>query len=400
MSTLNNDHHIVLKEVLRRAGVGYRTLKKMLDDEHISVSLTTIGDLQRYNRVPRRFKTAAFEEFIRRQFAAEIADIGIEDIWAPYEGELTPVKTMSAVSPYEKLLKKILEEKAMLNQEVLAYFKLTKNPFLPLITKESEIYLSTWHLYALDMLRETAANGGFSIITGQVGSGKTTVLLKFLEENRTRLHHQIIRSEAGDKRNLQPRTILEACVYDMTNDRPKQGIEALTRQVRKLLLARAANNERVMLIIDEAHDMPVATIKFLKRLWEMENGLQRLIGIALIGQNELEETMYGKGAMELREVTARAVHAKLSALGEQAANYILHRVKSAGGHIDKIITKDALDKLPAVLADKDRTGKLISAAYPLHTNRVMMGLMTYAYDNGFEVITPEVITGAGYGRGK
>ena len=284
----------------------------------------------------------------------------------------------------------------MLKQDVLMHFGLMKNPFMPIISKESEIYMSSWHHYALDMMRETAATGGFCIITGQVGSGKTVTMNKFIEENRTKRKYHLIRSEAGDKRNLQPRTILEACVYDLSNDKPRRGIEALTRQVRQLLISRANNNTKVVLLIDEAHDMPIATIKFLKRLWEMDNGLQRLIGIILIGQNELEVTLYEKGAMELREVTARATNARLGALGDQVKDYINHRLKSAGAISGKIITKEALDLMPAVLADKDNFGQTLSLAYPLHTNSIMMELMEHAYQNGFSAIEPDTIRSAGY----
>ena len=90
---LDDNHPIVLNEIFRRAKGGYRTLQKTFAEEGITIALTAIGDMFRQNRIPKKlYKNNAFEEMIRRRFAAEIIDIGIDDIWAPYSGELTPAR--------------------------------------------------------------------------------------------------------------------------------------------------------------------------------------------------------------------------------------------------------------------------------------------------------------------
>ncbi len=300
----------------------------------------------------------------------------------------------------KKNLLKHVEEKHMLNvtnldREVLKHFNLPNDPFLPFITKESEIIMLPSHHYALDMMRASRDTGFFTIVTGEVGGGKSTVLGKFEAETNALNEYITIKVRSKDMERCNARDILMACVYDLSADKPKRNFETLTRQVEELLKKTHASGKRALLIVDEAQDLHTNTIKFLKRLWELRDGLTPLLGIVLIGQNELEHRLYRDNNLNLREVMQRTIHAPLEPINAELKNYINGKLKCVKGNIENVITADAIDHLASKLVITDRNGKKINKAYPLEINNRMKRLMSLAYDHGITIIDKNFINEVG-----
>lgn len=387
---------ILLKKVLDHSGIKPAAFAETFTKETgLRLSRTSCINMLDYGRELKR--AAGFKEVVINHVAEnypkalKAAKVEAEAIW---NIDPSVEETATDEDLFTKKLKELMEA-TMITKETMRHFGLKTSPFTLDIRKESDIYLSESHAYALSVIKEAAEYGGFAVVTGQVGSGKSTVLSKFLEENRIAEKYQIIFPEAIDKTKVNAKQILQACVFDMSSETPKGGMEALSRQVKNLLVKKCDNKERTVLIIEEAHDLPVNTLKYLKRLWEMKTGLQRLMGIILIGQNELETRLYGKANSEIREVTARTTHARVEPIQKEISEYIAHRARQAGGDINKIISRDAVEELAERLTIEDRNGKKQSAAYPLTVNNLMNRLMNEAYLQGEEIITKELVINAG-----
>ena len=167
--------------------------------------------------------------------------------------------------------------------------------------------------------------------------------------------------------------------------------ESLSRQVETLLKKHHDAGKRIILIIDEAQDLHNHTLKYLKRLWELRDGLTPLIGIILIGQIELATRLYSDNNLAVREVTARTIHAPLEPINESLKEYIAGKVKCVKGDASKLITDDAINELANILSIKDANGKVINKAYPLEVNNRIKRLMKQAYKQGVKVINKEFI---------
>ena len=211
---------------------------------------------------------------------------------------IEPKKINNLQEKLEQILKKIKSSggRTMINsiylsQDAKQHFKLKSDPFAPYLTKLSDIIMLQSHYYADEIMKTSAQAGLFAVITGEVGSGKTTVRDKFLEENKQGSRFIAIIPETKDAGFLTAKEIMDTIIYELSEEKPKRSMEALSRQVKKLLKQRQAAGEKCVLIIDEAQDLHTATLKYLKRLWEMRNGLTSLIGIVLIGQPELDKIM-------------------------------------------------------------------------------------------------------------
>lgn len=310
---------------------------------------------------------------------------------------IEPKKINNLYEKLEDILKKIKSSggrtmipSIYLSNEAKQHFKLKSDPFAPYLTKLSDIIMLQSHYYADEMLKTAANACMFVIITGEVGSGKTTVRDKFLEENKStnRFTPIIPESDAG---HLTAREILNAIVYELSGDTPKRNMEALAMQVKKLLKQRQKAGEKVVLIIDEAQDLHTQTLKYIKRLWEKKDGLTALLGIALIGQPEFATRLYGQSNAEIREVVARTTHIALEPINDELQAYLSHKIKQAGGNISNIITDDAVACLSEKLTLQDRNNKVQQIAYPLETGNIMKLLMNKAVMMGEELITKELV---------
>lgn len=363
------------------------TLKKLLDENNISSA-----------RFIKRFKEITAENMSKASLSLFLKD-GRELKKIP-DFKAKIAKTYNSLVKDNKSIKELFEieqqeenmlESINLTYDELKYFGLSRDPFLPFITKESEIVMLDSHHYALEMMRAARETGQFTVITSEVGGGKTTVLGKFEAETKSLSDCIIVKVRTRDMDRCTTKDILAACVFDLSDDKPKRGAESLSRQVETLLKKHHDAGKRIILIIDEAQDLHTHTLKYLKRLWELRDGLTPLIGIILIGQIELATRLYSDNNLAVREVTARTIHAPLEPINESLKEYITGKVKCVKGDASKLITDDAINELANILSIKDANGKVINKAYPLEVNNRIKRLMKQAYEQGVKVINKDFI---------
>ena len=219
----------------------------------------------------------------------------------------------------------------------LNFFRLQAKPFNP--TPDPEfLYLSPGHKQALgSIIYGVKAKKGFIAITGQVGLGKTTILRSFLAQvDQTNLRTIYLLNP-----NLSFSRVLKTLLQELGQE-PIQGDEAeIVEQLHMVLIEEYRKGKTVVLLIDEAQNMPVTTLEQLRMLSNLETPKDKLIQIVLLGQPELDALL---DRHELRQVRQRiAVQAMIRPLSkEESLQYIQHRLDRAGGMGNKFFTNSAL----------------------------------------------------------
>lgn len=297
----------------------------------------------------------------------------------------------------------MLLQNAALTPEARAHFGLPRNPFVDDVQSSADVFQSPSVRYVRAALMDCANNHGFCAVVGESGAGKST-LAEDLEE-RIRIEGrdvQVIRPyvlamEASDNKGktLKSSHIAEAIAYALDPQlKVKSSPEARFRQVHELLRASRRAGRRHLLLIEEAHCLPIATLKHLKRFLELKDGMQRLIGVALIGQPELRDRLGSQNA-EVREVMQRCEMIQLEPLDAELEAYLRHKFARFDLKLDDVMTPDSLDAIRARLINIPRGGKVTDAksiCYPLVVNNLVARAMNAATKAGWPVVDAQVIT--------
>ncbi|MEZ5549266.1 MAG: AAA family ATPase [Pseudomonadales bacterium] len=207
------------------------------------------------------------------------------------------------------------------------HFHLRKAPF-SIAPDPSFLYLSSSHREAMAHLRYGLSNGGFVLITGEVGTGKTTLLRNLLQETPPDLDVAFILNP-----RLTVRELLESLCDELgiSYDRSatgtvKQYIDVLNRH---LLKTHQAGRSTVV-IIDEAQNLSPAVLEQVRLLTNLETDERKLLRIILLGQPELADLL---GRQELRQLAQRiTARYHLGTLNrEDCRGYVMHRLSHVGG---------------------------------------------------------------------
>jgi general secretion pathway protein A len=222
----------------------------------------------------------------------------------------------------------------------LDFYNLKKHPFR--ITPDPEfLYLSPSHREALaTIIYGVDQRKGFVTITGEVGVGKTTILRSYIEglggKQRLRVIY-IFNADASFKSLLK--SVLEELGLEKTDDSFQ-----MVNQLHNFLIEEYRQGRNVVLIIDEAQNMPIDTLESLRMLSNLETATDKLIQIVLIGQPELEKKLNLK---ELRQIRQR-ISVKTTILPltkRESLEYIQHRLRKAVAGDAVIFTKQAMNEI-------------------------------------------------------
>ena len=219
----------------------------------------------------------------------------------------------------------------------LDFFKFKKSPFN--ITPDPEfLFLSPSHREASAAIFYAIENRkGFVAVTGEVGAGKTTILRSYLEgtdPERIRIVYVFNAVISFDKLLKHIVSELGIAVVD---EAPSELVNSLFLH----LIDEYKNDRNVVLIIDEAQNMPVETLERLRMLSNLETSKDKLLQIILVGQPEFENKL---NLPELRQLKQRiAVRCRIEALKPaESFAYIQHRLMKASQFYNPVFTKGAL----------------------------------------------------------
>ncbi|RSO80072.1 ExeA family protein [Acinetobacter ursingii] len=314
----------------------------------------------------------------------------------------TVITQRNEASPEEEEI--MLLAKQSLTQQAKKTFGLFSNPFTGEVQSHDELFTNEDINYVRQALYQTAKTGGFIAISGESGSGKTTLRLD-LEDRIQREHLPIIMIEPyiiGTEDNdikgktLKSGHIAEAIIETISRgqEKPYRSAEARFRQVHNLLKESSLAGNSHVILIEEAHSLPIPTLKHLKRFFELKSGFKNLVSIILIGQTELANKLSERNP-HVREVVQRCENITLEPLTSTGLEqYLQHRIKAADKKLSDIITEDGIYAIAERLTQANSNGKIErSLLYPLAVGNLITGAMNAAADIGAPVIDRSVIMG-------
>ena len=395
---------IVLKELCLDCGISQAAIGKVTGLSRPSINLTFNRGYMPKERPDFVSKIEALISADRRAMQWLITrQMQVPDIWSPggkdlrkatpagTQGKMWATRRQAAMVPGDPELLIITQEVVMISEEAKKYFKIFRNPFIDDIQMDKDIYMSEEHRYVEAAMLDAARHGGFLAVIGEVGSGKSVMRRKVVEQLKKDGDVIVIFPQMIDKTRVTAASICDAIVMDLSEARPRMKMEDKTRQVHKLLLERAKQGFRACLIIEEAHDLHTNTLKYLKRFYELEDGYRKLLGIILIGQTELKHLFDETRHIEMREVIRRIQTAEIRGLNGNVKDYLALKFKRIGAKIEDIIDDAAFKALSKRLTTLDRQNRTISHAYPLVINNYVARAMNMAYEMGEPKVTENVI---------
>jgi len=276
----------------------------------------------------------------------------------------------------------------MLTHASLKHFKLFKNPFINDIRDAKDVFLSEDSRYLLAAMRDAARHQGILALVGESGAGKSVLRRQLFQDLQHDGDVDIIQAKIIDKTAVSAAGLCDAIIGDISEEKPKRSLEDKARQVESLLRSGAKGGQRYVLIIEEAHDLSIPVLKYLKRFWELEDGFSKLLGIVLIGQTELAIKLNERKNYQLREFIRRCMVEHVPNLDGDIGAYITHKFERAGGQINKIMTEDCFAAIKSRLTTKE-TG--FSMVYPQIVNNLVSRAMNLAQELGEPLVTAELI---------
>lgn len=206
------------------------------------------------------------------------------------------------------------------------YFGLAEPPF-SIAPDPRYLFLSGQHREALAHLVYGASVGdGFIQLTGEIGTGKTTLVRRLLVEMPEGIEIAFIFNPEVSPRGLLRSILAELGLARLGADADRG---ALAEQLYRHLLAAHARGRRVVLVIDEAQRLSAEVLEEVRLLTNFETDRHKLLNVILVGQPELRETLARADLRQLAQRITARYHLGPLALAETDA-YIRHRLRLAG----------------------------------------------------------------------
>lgn len=223
----------------------------------------------------------------------------------------------------------------------LKFFGLETDPF-NLTPDPDFIFLSDSHREALARIQFGIEHKkGFIVLTGEVGSGKTTVIRAYLQSSPPNQKISLIVNTKITSKNLLQNICRDFGIKADYNKLTKDGILNL---LYDFILQNSFYGINLVVIIDEAHDLGVEQLEEVRLLTNLETNTQKLLQVVLVGQPELWDLL---NMPRLRALKQRVyIQYELRPLSfSETQSYIMHRLKRAGLNKGTLFTPQAIQKI-------------------------------------------------------
>lgn len=392
-----------LKNLLARIG---RKQSELAD--HLNLSDATVAQLVNHGKWPRSLDETDLKERIC-DFLEASGATG-EDLVSAFEDEESEPHVLAdkaarsspkskAINPEDETM---LLRKQTLNPAARKHFGIFGDPFNDDIQSHEDVFISPDIRYVREAMFHTAKHGGLLAVIAESGAGKTT-LMRDLEDRILRetqpiliIKPYVLGMEDNDQRGktLKATHIAEALMAAVAPlEKPKSSPQARFEQLHKALKESHAAGYRHCLVIDEAHALPIPTIKHLKRFFELEMGFKKLLSIIIVGQPELKTKLSERDAA-VREVVQRCEMVELAPLDAgHLDEYLKFKFKRMNKPISEMIDASGIEalreKLTITSTRRDRPS--VSLLYPLAVGNLVTACMNQAASICSPLVTADVV---------
>jgi putative secretion ATPase (PEP-CTERM system associated) len=221
-----------------------------------------------------------------------------------------------------------------------SFYGLTGKPF-QLSPDARFFYNSKVHNRAMAYLRYGMRQGeGFIVITGGIGTGKTMLVRNLFEE----LDREDVVAAQLVSTQVEADDVLR--MVNAAFGLPHENLTkaALLRNLEAFFRARRAEGKRVLLVVDEAQNLPRRSVEELRMLSNYQEGGEALLQSFLLGQIELKQLLQGPGMEQVRQRIIAGYHLRPLDSDELEA-YIEHRLRTVGWQGDPEITPAAFQRI-------------------------------------------------------
>ena len=255
------------------------------------------------------------------------------------------------------------------------FFGLTERPFT-LLPDPSLIYWSAQHRRAFTVLQYgLLSRAPITLITGEIGAGKTTLVQAILKEDNDALTIGLISNAQGGRGELL-QWILNAFGVDTRSE--GGDYVRLFQRFQDFLLREYAEGKRVVLIIDEAQNLSIEGLEEVRMLTNINTNKDELIQLVLVGQPELRDIVRAPSMRQLAQRIAASFH--LTPLDRAGLGlYVRHRLTAVGGTGEEF-ADEALEMI------FERTGGI-----PRLVNQLCDFCMLYAWSDEKKTITAQQV---------
>jgi general secretion pathway protein A len=221
-----------------------------------------------------------------------------------------------------------------------AFFGLVSNPF-NLSPDPAFLYRSPQHEEALaNLIYGVQSRKGFIVLTGEVGTGKTTML----ECLRDHLHSHHTPFAFVFNSRLTPEQFFEMIAYDLDLPCSRTSKTEVLFALNNVLIERANQNRTTALIVDEAQNLDWDVLEEIRLLGNLENRRGKLMQIVLSGQPELDHKLQQTEYRQLRQRIALRCRLRPFSAAE-TAQYIASRLTRAGMRDQRVFPADVLQEI-------------------------------------------------------
>ena len=222
------------------------------------------------------------------------------------------------------------------------FYQLAANPFA--IAADPDFFFSSKaHADAIsNLLYGIEQRKGILVITGEIGTGKTTLCRKLLKNAHKKIKFALILNP-----NFSELELLQMIIHDLGIKTRENNKLALIYALNKFLIKQSSKGYNVVVVIDEAQNLGIEQLEQIRLLSNLETEKEKLLQIVLAGQPELNEKLKSP---ELRQLRQRiAIHFHIPPLDRtDIKNYIqhrLHRVMQAPHSVRSVAFTDAAIEL-------------------------------------------------------
>ena len=254
-----------------------------------------------------------------------------------------------------------------------AFYRLHAKPFSILPDPEF-LYWARPHSMAFAMLEYGIMNhAGFTVVTGEIGSGKTTLVRHLLTKLPGDVTVGLINNTQGDRGEL-----LQWLMASLDQDFANQSYVALYKSLERYLIQEHQHGRRVVVIVDEAQNLDVRSIEELRMLSNICTNKHELMQIILVGQPELKAMLSRPDLVQFAQRISSDFHL-VPLSKEDVPAYIDHRLAVAGAD-SPLFTDEA-----AALVG------LATGGTPRLINVLCDTALVYGFGQGAELITAQIV---------